>query len=109
MKHQEYDKMYKEYFDVQDTDEMDKIVAESIEEAQTKQTAEGNDPLTEEEKETCAKKAQFLQLTRSFWAPQQRAQYNATQEQAEADAKADEEAKQEVKQEEARVASQLSS
>lgn len=60
--------------------------------------------MTEAEKEHIAKKTKFVQLTRSFWAPELKAQHDAAEEKKAAEAKANAEVKSEN-----RVASQLSS
>ena len=85
---------------------MTTICEDAIIAADNVQTAEGEEPLTETQKEHIAKKAKFIQLTRSFWAPVLRATYEAEEEKKAAEAKAEEK---EQKDAELRVASQLSS
>jgi len=70
MENQDYDKVYKEHFEVQDQQEIEKMVEEAIQNAQNEKTAEGEDELTESEKETVAKKTRFEIMTKGFWAPE---------------------------------------
>lgn len=55
----DYDKLYKEYFEQQDLTEIDKCVDEAITMAQNAKTAEGEDELTEAEKDLITKQAKF--------------------------------------------------
>lgn len=81
--HVEEDKFYKEYNETRDAQKLEEIVQEAINAAQSQQVADGEDPLTEEEKEKVAKKAKFEQLTRAFHAPELAQEYQMKLNQAE--------------------------
>lgn len=70
--------MYKEHYLPRDDGEMEKVVAEAIAAAENVQNQEGDDPLTEVEKEVIMRKARFTQLGRAFHAPKEREIYNGS-------------------------------
>ena len=76
--HQAYDKLYKEHYAAKDEAEMEKVINESIVQAENVQNQEGDDPLTDLEKEVISKKARFTQMGRAFHAPKEREIYNGT-------------------------------
>lgn len=78
--HQSYDRLYREHYAARDEAEMEKVIAEAIAAAENVQTAEGDDPLTELEKEVITRKARFSQLGRAFHAPKEREIYNGKQD-----------------------------
>ena len=76
----DYDRMYKDHFEVKDNAEIDKIVDEAIQNAQNEKTAEGEDELTEQEKQMVGQRTRFEILTKGFWAPDAAAEYRARAE-----------------------------
>lgn len=57
--HQAYDKLYKEHYAGRDEAEMEKVINEAIAAAENVQNQEGDDPLTDLEKEIISRKARF--------------------------------------------------
>lgn len=80
--HQSYDRLYREHYAARDEAEMEKVIAEAIAAAENVQTAEGDDPLTDLEKEVITRKARFSQLGRAFHAPKEREVYLGKQDAA---------------------------
>ena len=76
--HQAYDKLYRDHYAAKDEAEMEKVISESILQAENIQNQEGDDPLTDLEKEQISKKSRFAQMGRAFYAPKEREIYNST-------------------------------
>ena len=76
----EYDRVYKEHFEVQDNHQLDQFVDDEIQKAQNLKTAEGEDELNEQQKEEIAKEKKFVAARRGFYAPLEAAEFKAKQE-----------------------------
>ena len=76
----EYDRLYKEHFEAQDAAELDKQIEEAIIRANNAKAAEGEDELTDAEKDTLTKEQRFRAITQGFYAPDQAAEYRARQD-----------------------------
>lgn len=66
MERAENDKIYKEQHEPQDLQELEKKIDEAV---ASSAPSEGDEPLTDEDKHMIALKARFVQLTRTFNAP----------------------------------------
>jgi len=80
----EYDKYYKEAYELLDTQEIERIVEDEV--ANRSQPIDGEEPPTEEEKHMIALKSRFVQVTRTFYAPDLAAQHRAKMERLQRDA-----------------------
>ena len=71
----EYDNQYIEFFKAQDDAEVEKFIEEAITNAQNAKTAEGEEDLNDQEKETITKEAKFNCSKKAFYAPEEAAEY----------------------------------
>ena len=76
----EYDRLYKEHFEAQDAAEVDRQIEEAIIRANNAKTAEGEDEITDAEKDTITKESRFSSITKGFYAPDAAAEYRARQD-----------------------------
>jgi len=74
----EYDKYYKEAYEQLDVAEVERIAEDEV--ANRAQVIEGEDPPTDAEKHMIGLKSRFVQLTRTFFAPDLAAQHRAKME-----------------------------
>ena len=63
----EYSKVYKEHYESIDLNELERIVEESVANAQP---ADGEEALSDTEKNMISLKSRFVQVTRDFHAPE---------------------------------------
>jgi len=70
IKYNEDDRLYRDHWVGRDEEKLEELIEGEIARAEQQQAAEGEDPLTESEKEALTKKAKFDQLTRAFHAPE---------------------------------------
>ena len=84
LKYSEYDRIYREFYNARDEARLEEIIDEAIAAAEAQQMADGEDPLTDADKERITKKTRFDELTKGFHAPEAYAQYKAGLEVAEA-------------------------
>lgn len=70
----ELDKIFKDSHESQDQQEMDRKVDEAV---QSSSPGDGDEPITEEERNMIGLKARFVQVTRTFHAPDLAAQHRA--------------------------------
>lgn len=75
LKHQSYDALYREHYAARDEAEIEKFIQEAIAAGENEQTAQGEDPLTEIEKEEITRKSKFKSICRAFHAPDEAAIY----------------------------------
>jgi len=73
IKHQAYDLLYREHYQARDEAEVEKFIQEAIAAGENEQTAEGEDPLSEAQKEEITRKSKFKSLCRAFHAPEEAA------------------------------------
>lgn len=78
----DYDNNYTDHFKTQDEAEIEKQIEEAVVGAQNAKTAEGEEDLTEAEKEQITKEAKFNCAIKSFYAPEEAAEFKAKAEQA---------------------------
>lgn len=71
LKYSEFDRLYREFYSARDDQRLDEIVDEKIAEAEAQQMAEGEDPLTDADKERITKRTKFEQMTKGFYAPEE--------------------------------------
>lgn len=71
----EYDRAYKETYELLDTTEVERIAEDEV--ANRSQPIEGEDPPTDAEKHMIWLKSRFVQITRTFFAPDLAAQHRA--------------------------------
>ncbi len=64
LKHTQYDKLYIDHYAARDDTRLEELVEEAIAQQESQQIADGEDPLTEAEKEKITKSARFDQLTK---------------------------------------------
>ena len=69
LSHNEEDRLYREHYATRDDQRLEEIVEEAVASAEAQQMADGEDPLTEKEKDTLTKRTKFEQLTKAFYAP----------------------------------------
>lgn len=77
---QEFDRSYKENFEPQDQNELERVVDDAINNAAS---AEEDEPLSDEARALVGHKSRFLRIIATFYAPQQAAQYRAKLERLE--------------------------
>ena len=65
----DFDKLYKDHFESQDQQEIEKIIEESVIAENASKNDQGEDEMNEEEKNTLARQIRFKELTKGFWAP----------------------------------------
>lgn len=71
----EYDRVYKETYEALDTTEVERIAEDEV--ANRSQPIEGEEPPTDAEKHMIWLKSRFVQITRTFFAPDLAAQHRA--------------------------------
>jgi len=77
LKYRDWDNTYKEHYIVQDDARLDEAVDEMINQRESQQVADGEDPLTEEEKDKITKKTRYDSITATFYAPELAALHKA--------------------------------
>lgn len=77
LKYSEFDRIYREFYNARDEARLEEIIDEAIAAAEAQQMADGEDPLTDSDKERITKKTRFDVLTKGFYAPEAYAQYKA--------------------------------
>lgn len=77
LKYTEFDRFYKEHYSVMDDQKLADIIEDAIAGAEAGQIADGEDPLTDLEKEKITKITRFTQITKAFHAPEDYVKYKA--------------------------------
>ena len=67
--------MYREHYAPRDEAEIEKFIQECIAAGENEQTASGEDPLTDAEKEDITRKSKFKAICKGFHAPDEAAIY----------------------------------
>ena len=65
----DFDKLYKDHYEAQDQQEIEKIIEESVIAENASKNDQGEDEMNEDEKNTLARQIRFKELTKGFWAP----------------------------------------
>ena len=71
----DFDRFYKENFEAQDENEIQKIIEETHVAENANKNDQGEDELTEAEKESLARIVKFKEITKGFWAPDSAKEY----------------------------------
>lgn len=71
----DFDRFYKENFEAQDETEIQKIIEETHVAENANKNDQGEDELTEAEKESLARIVKFKEITKGFWAPDSAKEY----------------------------------
>lgn len=71
----DFDRFYKENFEAQDEAEIQKIIEETHVAENANKNDQGEDELTEAEKESLARIVKFKEITKGFWAPDSAKEY----------------------------------
>jgi len=72
-----FDKNDREHYENQDSVEIERIIDEAIQEAQNEKMAQGEDDMTDTERENITKKAKYDAYKMQFWAPEKVAEFKA--------------------------------
>ena len=76
----EFDNNYKEFFAAQDEEERLRLLEDYIKDDQDRRTANGDEEMTDAEKDTLIAEFRFKQLTKAFYAPEAALEYAAKME-----------------------------
>lgn len=71
----DFDKLYKDHYESQDQQEIEKIIEESVIAENASKNDQGEDEMNDEEKNTLARQVRFKELTKGFWAPDSAKEY----------------------------------
>lgn len=71
----DFDKLYKDHYEAQDQQEIEKIIEESVIAENASKNDQGEDEMNEDEKNTLARQIRFKELTKGFWAPDSAKEY----------------------------------